>query len=801
MSLPGLVRLDSRDSEFDRLLDALLDRETEQDIAIEATVREIINAIRKGGDRALIDYTSRLDRLVVESMKELELSPDRIEEIVAGVDPAVAAAIDAAARRIRAYHEREVNQSWRHEEADGTVLGQNILPLDRVGVYVPGGRAAYPSSVLMTVLPARVAGVGEVIMTVPTPGGEVNAAVIYAATVAGVDRIFTIGGAQAIAALAYGTATVPGVDKIVGPGNSYVATAKKLVFGKVGIDMIAGPSEVAVICDDSVDPDWVAMDLFAQSEHDEMAQSIAITDSVEMAERIMESIERLLPEMERADIIRAALNAQGAIITVPTLSEAAEVANRIAPEHLELMVAEPEALIGKIRHAGAIFSGRFSAESLGDYCAGPNHVLPTAGTARFSSPLGVYDFQKRSSVIQASAAGASEMASIASVLARCEGLTAHARSAEYRLSPGPVAASKQKQSSLREVLVPEVIRRLAAYHVPSADGLLKLDAMENPWPLPVALRDDWLARLAEVSFNRYPDPAASELVMHIRRVFGVPETYGVVLGNGSDELIQMLAQMVGGPGRTFLAPSPSFSMYSMISAMTGTAFEGVPLDENFQVNRELLLERIRESAPACVFLAFPNNPTGNSFDRETILKVIDTAPGLVVVDEAYFAFSGDSLLSEVASYNNLLVMRTLSKSGLAGLRLGMLFGQPEWTNELDKVRLPYNINSLTQASAIFCLEHYDVFEAQTRRIVANRATLLAQLDAIEGLTVFPSVTNFILVRIHGDGSAVWSALKERGILVKNLHQSGDPLENCLRLTVGTEEEVHTLVTTLQDLLG
>lgn len=433
----AISRLDSRDIDFASRLDRLLDRQSEQDLAIESTVGEIIAAVRADGDQALLDYTRELDRLPVESIDQVILDPQRIEQVSSGLDPDVAAAIDAAAVRIRSYHEREVNQSWRYEEADGTVLGQNILPLDRVGVYVPGGRAAYPSSVLMTVIPARVAGVGEVIMTVPTPDGAINAAVIYAATVAGVDRIYTIGGAQAVAALAYGTESIPGVDKIVGPGNSYVATAKKLVFGKVGIDMIAGPSEVVVICDQGADPHWVAMDLFAQAEHDEMAQSIAITDSVEMAERVQQAIDRLLPEMERGEIIRSALQDHGAIITVPSLAEAVNVSNRIAPEHLELMVADPAALSPGIRHAGAIFCGYYSAESLGDYCAGPNHVLPTAGTARFSSPLGVYDFQKRSSVIQASEAGAGEMAAIASVLARCEGLTAHARSAEYRLGSNP----------------------------------------------------------------------------------------------------------------------------------------------------------------------------------------------------------------------------------------------------------------------------------------------------------------------------------------------------------------------------
>ncbi len=425
--------LNSRAPTFDASLAKLLDRTETKANPVEQVVADIIQRIRLEGDAALVDLTRKLDQLEVASVELLELSEQRIDEISNTVEPEIAQALAAASERIRDYHQREVNASWQYTADDGTVLGQKITPLDRVGIYVPGGKASYPSSVMMTAIPASVAGVDQVIMVVPTPKGEVNPAVILAAKLAGVDRIFTIGGAQAVAALAYGTELIPAVDKIVGPGNIYVATAKKQVFGKVGIDMIAGPSEVAVICDESADPDWVAMDLFAQAEHDELAQSIVITVSESMVHKIKTSIEQLLPTMERCDIIQTALTAQGAIIQASSLQEAAEISNRIAPEHLELMVEDPEALSIEIKHAGAIFMGRYSAESLGDYCAGPNHVLPTAGTARFSSPLGVYDYQKRSSLIYASKQGAAEMAEIASVLARCEGLTAHARSAEYRL--------------------------------------------------------------------------------------------------------------------------------------------------------------------------------------------------------------------------------------------------------------------------------------------------------------------------------------------------------------------------------
>ncbi len=429
-----MKRISSSSSDFDCQLNDLLKRNSVADKEIERVVQDIIQQVRTQGDRALLDLTCQFDHLDITFADQLEIPVARLQSALEKIDANLRQALELAADRIKCYHEKEINQSWRYSEEDGTVLGQQITPLERVGVYVPGGKASYPSTVLMTVIPAKVAGVKEVIMVVPAPGGEISESVLAAASLTGVDRIFTIGGAQAVAALAYGTESVPIVDKIVGPGNIFVATAKKQVFGQVGIDMIAGPSEVVVICDRKADPDWVAIDLFAQSEHDELAQSIAITDSKEMADSIHVSINKLLPQMERRQIIEEALNRQGAIICVDSLEQAAEISNRIAPEHLELMVDDGESLLKHIRNAGAIFVGGYSAESLGDYCAGPNHVLPTAGTARFSSPLGVYDFQKRSSLIHCSVAGGGKMASIAAILAKSEGLGAHARSAELRLT-------------------------------------------------------------------------------------------------------------------------------------------------------------------------------------------------------------------------------------------------------------------------------------------------------------------------------------------------------------------------------
>ncbi|AWY00986.1 histidinol dehydrogenase [Marinomonas primoryensis] len=423
----------SSSDDFRSELDSLLAWDSVSDARVQKTVADIVEQVRLKGDDAVIEFTNRFDRRHVASSSELEISREELALAKGRVSPELVASLEAAAKRVYDYHERQKQPSWQYQEESGTILGQKVTPLDRVGVYVPGGKAAYPSSVLMNVMPAKVAGVGEIIMVVPTPDGVVNDIVLAAAYIAGVDRVFTIGGAQAVAALAYGTETVPKVDKIVGPGNIYVATAKKMVFGVVGIDMIAGPSEILVVCDGKTDPDWIAMDLFSQAEHDEDAQSILISPDLVFIQNVKTAMERLIDAQSRKDIIKASLEGRGAFIHVKDMDEAIDIANIVAAEHLELSIDEPEKWVEKIRHAGAIFMGRHTPEALGDYCAGPNHVLPTSGTARFSSPLGVYDFQKRSSLIYCSPEGASELAKIASPLARGESLEAHAMSAEYRI--------------------------------------------------------------------------------------------------------------------------------------------------------------------------------------------------------------------------------------------------------------------------------------------------------------------------------------------------------------------------------
>jgi len=481
MSL-NLRRLRTDAPDFERAFARLQQAATEADTAVDARVAEIIADVRERGDTAVLEYTRRFDRLDVPDMQALQIGPAELQAALQVLPAPQRAALEAAAERVRRYHQRQLDassRSWRWRDPDGNLLGQKVTPLDRVGIYVPGGKAAYPSSVLMNAIPAQVAGVGEIIMVVPTPEGARNGLVLAAAALCGVQRVFTIGGAQAVAALAWGTASVPRVDKITGPGNVYVAAAKRRVFGQVGIDMIAGPSEILVLADGSTPADWVAMDLFSQAEHDELAQSILLSPDAGYLDQVQAAIERLLPQMPRQDVIRASLEGRGALIHTRSMEEACEISNRIAPEHLEVCAAEPARWEPLLRHAGAIFLGAYSSESLGDYCAGPNHVLPTAGTARFSSPLGVYDFVKRSSLIEVSAAGAQVLGPIAAELAHGEGLQAHARAAEMRIDPALAALPAALQFNVREVTSDNL---LAVGKLEVASGQREFVA-SNPWSL------------------------------------------------------------------------------------------------------------------------------------------------------------------------------------------------------------------------------------------------------------------------------------------------------------------------------
>ena len=832
MSSQNLInRLDTAEADFEARFTRLLHWSPEQDQGIEQAVSAILADVQARGDEALMDYTRRFDRLEVREAAGLRLSQAELQAALDGLPAAERQALERAAERIRRYHEHQRTSSWMYTEADGTRLGQRVLPLDRVGLYVPGGKAAYPSSVLMNAIPAQVAGVKELVMVVPTPDGVRNPAVLAAACLAGIQEVYTIGGAQAVAALAYGTRSIRPVDKIVGPGNAYVAEAKRRVFGTVGIDMIAGPSEILVVSDGSVPADWVAVDLFSQAEHDEMAQAILISPDAAFLDAVAEAIARLLPGQPRRAVIGKSLADRGALIHVRSMQEAAELVNRVAPEHLELAVRDVDGLLADIRHAGAIFMGRWGCEALGDYCAGPSHVLPTMRTPRFSSPLGVYDFQKRSSLIEPSAAGADHLAKVAATLARAEGLEAHAQSAEYRLggegvnaavagqvasdggvAPAAAGAVSPAQIAARvERHVRPDVQRMAAYHVADATDAIKLDAMENPWRLPGALQAELAQRLAALAINRYPSGNTyTALKQAIARHDGLDGIDGLVLGNGSDELISLLCQLVAQPGATIMAPAPSFVMYEMGARLAGVGFVPVPLRPDFSLDREAMLQAIETHRPALVFLAYPNNPTGNLFDADDVRAILQATDGLVVLDEAYAPFAGGaSWLSQLPAWPNLAVMRTCSKWGLAGARIGYLASAPAWAAQLDKIRPPYNISVLDAETACFAFQHHADFDQQTQALCTERQTLVQRLQALlgpQGLShVYPTAANFVLVRLaggQGDGAGpsratrVAAAMRAAGVLIKDASRMHPALAECLRLTVGAPEENEAMLQAL-----
>ena len=817
MSSQNLInRLDTAEADFEARFTRLLHWSPEQDQGIEQAVSAILADVQARGDEALMDYTRRFDRLDVHEAAGLRLSQAELQAALDGLPAAERQALERAAERVRRYHEHQRTSSWMYTEADGTRLGQRVLPLDRVGLYVPGGKAAYPSSVLMNAIPAQVAGVKELVMVVPTPDGVRNPAVLAAACLAGIQEVYTIGGAQAVAALAYGTRSIRPVDKIVGPGNAYVAEAKRRVFGTVGIDMIAGPSEILVVSDGSVPADWVAVDLFSQAEHDEMAQAILISPDAAFLDAVAEAIARLLPGQPRRAVIGKSLADRGALIHVRSMQEAAELVNRVAPEHLELAVRDVDGLLADIRHAGAIFMGRWGCEALGDYCAGPSHVLPTMRTPRFSSPLGVYDFQKRSSLIEPSATGADHLAKVAATLARAEGLEAHAQSAEYRLggdahqAAAGAVSSAQIAARVERHVRPDV-QRMAAYHVADATDAIKLDAMENPWRLPGTLQAELAQRLAALAINRYPSGNTyTALKQAIARHDGLDGIDGLVLGNGSDELISLLCQLVAQPGATIMAPAPSFVMYEMGARLAGVGFVPVPLRPDFSLDREAMLQAIETHRPALVFLAYPNNPTGNLFDADDVRAILQATDGLVVLDEAYAPFAGGaSWLSQLPAWPNLAVMRTCSKWGLAGARIGYLASAPAWAAQLDKIRPPYNISALDAETACFAFQHHADFDHQTQALCTERQTLVQRLQALrgpQGLShVYPTAANFVLVRLAGgqdDASGpsratrVAAAMRAAGVLIKDASRMHPALAECLRLTVGAPEENEAMLQAL-----
>jgi len=779
-------------------LAALLDRSTITAPAVEESVRAILADVRARGDDAVREYTERFDKRAPAGAG-YEVASARWDELARQVAPRVALALEHAATRIRAWHGRQV-EAELDVEADGVRLGLRVDALARVGLYVPGGTARYPSSVLMTAIPAKVAGVGEIVMV--TPGASPEA--MLAARLAGVHRVFEIGGAQAVAALAYGTATVPRVDKIVGPGNQWVAVAKRMVYGEVDIDSVAGPSEVLILADESANPAWIAADLLAQAEHDVEARAILVTTSAALAAQVDAALVEQLATLPRAEIARTALERHGVAVIVGSLDEAIEIANRYAPEHLELQVPDARAVSARLTTSGAIFLGQWASEATGDYLAGANHVLPTGGAARYASPLGVHDFRKRTSLIEYDEPAARAHAPDIEALAHVEGLDGHGRSAMIRVPGASTGGRRRRNDSLMSHRLGELVTRglrgMTAYHVPRPAHIrARLDANELPYELPEELARALAAELATVPLHRYPPTDAGELRAVVAQQLGVAPDW-LVFGNGSDELITLLCAAFGEPpvGRTRAAclyPVPSFVVYRIAALGHHLEPVEVPLRDDFTLDEDAIAAAMTGERPNLAFFALPNNPTGTLWPPEYVLALARRHPSTIVIaDEAYIEYGGRTLLAHVGVPPNLVVMRTLSKVGLAGLRVGYLVAHPLITAELEKVRAPYNLGSLPIRAATWMLTHHaELLRARARVVIDERTRLLAALRGFPALRVFDSEANLIMVKT-ANATALWQGLASRGVLVRNFDRG--LLAGCLRITIGTPAENDLLLDAL-----
>ncbi|MBT8493185.1 MAG: histidinol dehydrogenase [Deltaproteobacteria bacterium] len=770
--------------------------------AVEDRVRDIVAAVRERGDEAVAELTREIESREPRSGLSYEIPRSELDAALAASDDQVVAALETAVARVRAFHLEQIEPEYSTE---GGALRLRVAPLARVGLYVPGGTALYPSSVVMTAVPAVVAGVGEIIMVTPGASRETLAA----AAIAGVHRVFEIGGAQAVAALAYGTDSVPRVDKIVGPGNQWVAAAKRQVFGDVDIDSIAGPSEVLIIADDSAHPPWVAADLLAQAEHDSEARPVLVTTSAELADAVTAEVSRQLEDLPRKDIAGKSVDQHGLIFVCQDMDSCIELANAHAPEHLEVLTRDAEAVAERLHTAGAIFVGPYSPEAAGDYLAGPNHVLPTGGAARYASPLGVYDYRKRTSVLAQSREMLAEQREHIDRLATVESLDGHARSVAIRFNDEGGDRPASVPVPLADRLLRPGLEVIEPYHVEHPVGIhTHLHANEMPFALEPAQAEGLSAYLGRVSLHRYPDAGAGQLRTALGSWLGARPDH-LVLGNGSDELIALLcstfARPRGGTSRAVvLFPSPSFSVFKVAALASGLDPVAVALDDRFELDMDALGQAFRVHRPNLAFFARPNNPTGTLWPREQLLSLAADHPDtLIVVDEAYIAYAGAdaSMRDEVG--DNVIVMGTLSKVGLAGARVGFVLAPPTIAHALERARAPYNIGGLNQAAASYLLtEHRGWLEARCTEVAGERQRVAAMAQAYKGVEVFDSAANLLLMRFgeHGAGHGVWSALAERGILVRDLDKPG-PLAGCLRVTIGTREENDKFLAALGNILG
>lgn len=772
------------------------------DDELSGIVAKIIADVRQRGDRALVELTERFDgvRLAPDNLRA---RPEELRGAASRVDPDVISAMREAIRRIRAFHERQRERSWQMA-SNGVRLGQRVRPIERAGLYVPGGTAGYPSSVLMNVIPAQVAGVERIVVVTPPHTLAENPAVAAALLELGIEEVYKVGGAQAIAALAYGTESVPRVDKITGPGNKYVAAAKKHVFGAVGIDSIAGPSEVVIIADETADAAWVAADLLAQAEHDEEAAVVLITTHERLAAEVRDELARQCATLPRRAVAEAALERYGAIILVGNLDEACAVASELAPEHLEIVAREAETLAAKIKHAGAIFLGAYTPEVVGDYFAGPNHVLPTGGSARFSSALGVYDFLRRTSLLRYSADELRRTARMIVAFARAEGLEAHARSALVRVDQSSASteesASDFELRAALEVVKPNV-RELRAYTLRPERAPIKINQNENPFDAPEKIKRESLRRFQTRAWSRYPDFVPAELRSRLAEFADWRED-GIVVGNGSNELIQATLMVTVGLGRRVLLSEPTFALYRQIATVLESDVVSVPLTADLRFDVPAMLDAIEREDPDVTIICSPNNPTGGTISTREARDLLARTRGLVIVDEAYFEFAGQTLAPLVREHPNLVIFRTFSKAmAMAAWRVGYALTAPEIAREISKAVLPYNLNAFSQIAAEVALEMYDAeLRPLVQQIIRERDRLFAALREIEGLRPVPSQANFFVVESEIEPRRVHEELLRRGILVRDV--SGYPmLSRYFRVSIGTPEENAQLVAALGEIFA
>jgi histidinol dehydrogenase len=787
----------------DPALERIFDRNTGELELLKDRVAQILAAVREKGDEAVCDFSARFNG-VRFTPAGLKVTAAEIRNAYKETDEGFLDALHLALRNITAFHRRQLQHSWFESDESGSILGQLIRPLRRVGLYVPGGKASYPSSVLMNAIPARVAGVKEVVMvTPPASDGSVSAHVLVAAAEAGVHEIYKIGGAQAIAALAFGTSTVPRVDKITGPGNIYVALAKQQVYGQVDIDMIAGPSEILIIADETAAPAFIAADLLSQAEHDEMAAPVLLTPSRQLAFRVQEEVAAQSALLLRKEIVEHSLDNYGAIVLTGSIDEAFDLANRFAPEHLELMLEEPLRWLARVENAGAVFVGAHSPEPVGDYLAGPNHILPTGGTARFYSPLGVDSFLKKSSLIAYTGATLAKMGDAVIKMAGVEGLEAHANAVRVRLKKNDQKKGiegRYRMNTLFDAakLAREDLQNLNPYEAPFYPDLIKLDANENSYEFPPEVRAKITAELETLNLNCYPDAMAQKLRESIAGYTGTG-LENIMVGNGSDELILNII-LTFAAGERFVVTTPTFVMYQIHGRVAAAEVVEVPRLDDFSIDVSSIKRVACGTGIKLVFICTPNNPTGNAVPREEIEEVLRGTNAIVVVDEAYGEFGGESCVPLLSRYPNLIVLRTFSKAfGMAGLRVGYLLSGRSVIKELLKVKQPFNLNTFSQVAARLVLENQAPFKERIEQILKERDRLFKELSSLRGVEVFPSQANFILFRTSLPAEEVYFGLLERGVLIRNI--SSPALSRCLRVTVGTPEENDVFMEKMSEILN